>query len=142
VRNLIADHALGDRLQRVVRGDGRRVAGDGIGGARRAGQHGADDVARREQARRAGVDDHGVHLVDAHQCRHLGQCRARPARDEPGRHDFAGLDGGERRSASDRVHGQVLRARDNRGIGAMPPSSRGEARTTGWRVARPGRAFT
>ena len=47
---LFGDHAPGHGLQRVVRYDGRRLAGEGLGGARRAGQHAADDVARRDQA--------------------------------------------------------------------------------------------
>ena len=125
VVGVLDDHALGHGLQRVLGADRRRLAGDRLGGARRAGQHAADDVACCEHAGRAGIDHHGVHLMDAHERRHLGQRRARRARDESGGHDLAGLQGRERGSASDRVHGDVLRARQPRGIGPIPPSPRG-----------------
>ena len=105
-----------------------------------AGKHGADDVARRDQAGHRGIDDHRVYLVDDHQRRYLGQRRARRARHQSGRHDLARLDGGQHVTVSDRVHGNVLRARDERRIGAMPPSSRGEARTTAPSTRRPPRA--
>ena len=91
--SLVVDHAPGHRLQRVVGRHRWRLAGEDLAGGRGAGKHGAHDVARRDQVRRGGIDDDGVHLVDAHQRRHLGQRRARRARDQAGRHDVAGLHG-------------------------------------------------